>query len=57
VSAGKFKRTDKAGRNRFRFSAHLGRSSLAAGRYRLLALPTFEGRAGVEGLAGFRIVP
>jgi hypothetical protein len=56
VAAGKFKRTDKAGLNRFRFSAHLGRSSLAPGRYRLLAAPVFDGRAGVQALAGFRIV-
>jgi subtilisin family serine protease len=56
VSAGKFRRADSTGRNSFRFSAHIGRSALAPGRYRLLAVPVFNGRAGVQALAGFRIV-
>jgi hypothetical protein len=56
LSAGKFKRTDSAGQNSFRFSAHVGRSGLAVGRYRLLAAPTFEGRSGARALVGFRIV-
>jgi hypothetical protein len=56
LSAGKFRRTDTAGQNSFRFSAHIGRSTLAPGRYRLLALPMFEGRAGGQALAGFRII-
>jgi subtilase family protein len=56
LSAGRFKRTDTAGKNSFRFSAHVGRSGLAVGRYRLLAAPTFEGRSGARALVGFRIV-
>ena len=40
----------------FRFSAHVGRSALGTGHYRLLAVPTFAGRAGMEALVGFRIV-
>jgi hypothetical protein len=56
VFAGKFGRADSAGQNSFRFSAHVGRSGLAVGRYRLLAAPTFEGRSGARALVGFRIV-
>ena len=56
LSAGRFSRADTAGKNSFRFSAHVGRSALAAGHYRLLAVPTFAGRAGMEALVGFRIV-
>jgi hypothetical protein len=56
LSAAKFGRADIAGQNSFRFSAHIGRSALAAGRYRLLAVPVSKGRAGVQALAGFRIV-
>jgi subtilisin family serine protease len=56
LSAGRFSRADQAGKNSFRFSAHVGRSALATGHYRLLAVPTFDGRVGLEALVGFRIV-
>jgi subtilisin family serine protease len=57
LATARFKHFDNAGRNSFRFSGHVARLALTPGHYRLLAMPTFAGRAGVEALAGFRIVP
>jgi hypothetical protein len=56
VSFGKFTRADSPGENRFRFSAHLGRSRLAPGHYRLRAVPSFAGQRGAEVRVAFRIV-
>jgi hypothetical protein len=56
VSFGKFMRADSPGENRFRFSAHLGRSRLAPGHYRLRAVPSFSGQRGAEARVAFRIV-
>ena len=56
VLAGRFRRADDAGRNRFRFTAHMGRAALAPGRYRLMAVPAFGGRTGARAVVDFRII-
>jgi hypothetical protein len=56
ISFGRFTRADSPGENRFRFSAHLGRSRLAPGHYRLRAVPSFAGQRGAEVRVAFRIV-
>jgi hypothetical protein len=56
VSFGKFTRADSPSENRFRFSAHLNRSRLAPGHYRLRAVPSFAGQRGAEVRVAFRIV-
>jgi subtilisin family serine protease len=56
VPIARFARTDGPGANRFHFTGHIARLKLAPGRYRLQAMPVFDGRPGVAAVAGFRII-
>ncbi len=56
VAVGSFVNQDRTGRNGFRFSGRIAGRALAPGRYRLLAVPTFGGRAGAGRVVMFRIV-
>jgi subtilisin family serine protease len=51
-----FTSSGRAGGNRLRFSGRIGRRALAPGRYRLHAVPVFEGRTGVGRAVAFQIV-
>ena len=53
---GSFARSSPAGPDRFRFSGRLANRALKPGRYRLLATPTANARAGATASADFRIV-
>ena len=53
---GSFKRLDKAGVNRFRFTGRVARKALTPGRYRLSATPKLAGRSGKAATVAFRIV-
>jgi thermitase len=56
VEVGRFVNQDRTGRNSFHFSGRIAGRKLVPGRYRLQAIPTFGGRAGVGRAAMFRIV-
>jgi hypothetical protein len=56
VTKGSFSHADKAGVNRLKFSGRLRGHKLKAGRYRLVARPTFQGRTGKARTKRFRIV-
>jgi len=56
VSVASFVYRDRTGRNSFRLSGRIAGRRLAPGRYRLQAVPEFEGRTGVGRVVLFRIV-
>jgi hypothetical protein len=56
VRVGSFRRVDRAGANRFRFTGRLRGRKLAPGRYRLKAVPRFDGRNGRAAARSFRII-
>jgi uncharacterized delta-60 repeat protein len=53
---GSFKRVDKTGANRFRFTGRVARKALTPGRYRLSATPKLAGRTGKAATRAFRVV-
>jgi streptogramin lyase len=56
VMKGSFKHAGKAGANRFRFSGRIGRKSLRAGKYRLVAVASVGTRKSKLRRANFKIV-
>lgn len=57
VAVGSFRHHDTRGNNSFHFTGRVARHKLAAGLYRLRALPSFGGRKGHAAHRRFRIVP
>lgn len=53
---GSFTRAGQAGPNRFRFTGRLNAKRLARGSYRLVALPTANGKSGPTAIVAFRII-
>lgn len=53
---GSFTRAGHAGPNRFRFTGRLNAKRLARGNYRLVALPTANGKKGPTAIVAFRII-
>ncbi|HEY4451736.1 MAG TPA: hypothetical protein VGN13_09105 [Solirubrobacteraceae bacterium] len=53
---GRFVRDDRLGWNRFAFGGWLRSRKLAPGRYRLTAVPRFDGLAGPQAAVSFQIV-
>jgi hypothetical protein len=56
VALARFYRRDRAGANSFHFSGRIAHVRLAAGRYRLAALPFFDGQAGTTAETSFRVI-
>jgi hypothetical protein len=56
VTVGSFVHRDRAGANRFHFTARVNGRALARGRYRLTATPVLSGLKGASRSIAFRVI-